>query len=117
MLSAVNELRHAQWLWVHDLSAPDPLYLLPVLIVVSMFLSQKMTPMPQMDAAQAKMMQVMMPVMIGFISLNLPAGLGVYWFAGNLIAVITQYLMNNSKQAKEIREHLAKREARKGKKG
>jgi YidC/Oxa1 family membrane protein insertase len=115
MLNAVNELRHAPWLWVKDLSAPDPLYLLPVLIVVSMYFSQKMTPMPQMDAAQARMMQVMMPLMIGFISINLPAGLGVYWFTGNFIAIITQYLMNNSRTAREIREHLAKREAKRGK--
>jgi YidC/Oxa1 family membrane protein insertase len=115
MLNAVNELRHAPWLWVKDLSAPDPFYLLPVLIVVSMYFSQKMTPMPQMDAAQARMMQVMMPMMIGFISLNLPAGLSVYWFSGNLIAIGTQYAMNNSKTAREIRAHLAKREAKKGK--
>jgi len=117
MLGAVNELRHAPWIWVHDLSAPDPIYLIPLLIVVTMYLSQKITPMPQMDAAQAKMMMVMMPIMMGFISLNLPAGLGVYWFSGNIINMGTQYLMNNSKQAREIREHLAKRDARKGKKG
>jgi membrane protein insertase Oxa1/YidC/SpoIIIJ len=61
------------------------------------------------------MMQVMMPMMIGFISLNLPAGLSVYWFSGNLIAIGTQYAMNNSKTAREIRAHLAKREAKKGK--
>ena len=115
MLNAVNELRHAPWLWVKDLSAPDPYYLLPVLIVVTMYFSQKLTPMPQMDAAQARMMQVMMPIMIGFISLNLPAGLSVYWFAGNLIAIGTQYAMNNSRTAREIREHLAKRDARRKK--
>jgi YidC/Oxa1 family membrane protein insertase len=113
MLSAVNELRHAPWLWVNDLSAPDRFYILPVLIVVTMYFSQKLTPMPQMDAAQVKMMQVMMPIMIGFISINLAAGLSVYWFAGNLIAIATQYMMNNSKMAREIREHVAKRETRK----
>lgn len=116
MLSAVNELRHAHFLWVRDLSSPDPWYLLPAGILVSMFFMQRMTPMTGMDPAQAKMMQVMMPVMIGFFSITLPSGLGVYWMTGNLIGILTQYLMNNSKTAREIREHLAKRDARRGKK-
>lgn len=117
MLMTVNELRHAQWMWLKDLSAPDPYYVLPLGIMVSMYFMQKMTPMTGMDPAQVKMMQVMMPVMIGVFSFTLPSGLGVYWLAGNMIGIVTQYLMNNSKHAREAREHLAKREARKGKKG
>ena len=116
MLSAVNELRHAHWLWIHDLSSKDPLFLLPVLIVVTMFVMQRITPMTGMDPAQAKMMQVMMPMMIGFVSVSLPAGLGVYWVTGNIIGFGTQYLMNNSKHAREVREHLAKKAEKKGKK-
>jgi YidC/Oxa1 family membrane protein insertase len=116
MLNAVNELRHANWLWIKDLSAPDPWYLLPVAIVVSMFFMQKMTPMTGMDPAQAKMMQVMMPVMIGFFSMSLPSGLGVYWFMGNLLGIVSQYAMNNTPHAREIRAHLAERQARKDKK-
>jgi YidC/Oxa1 family membrane protein insertase len=116
MLNAVNELRHAHWMWIKDLSAPDTWYLLPAGILVSMYFMQRMTPMTGMDPAQAKMMQVMMPVMIGFFSITLPSGLGVYWLTGNLIGIATQYLMNNSKHAREIRAHLAKREVRKGKK-
>jgi YidC/Oxa1 family membrane protein insertase len=115
MLSAVNELRHAPWLWIHDLSSKDPLYLLPVLIVVTMFVMQRITPMTGMDPAQAKMMQVMMPMMIGFVSVTLPAGLGVYWVTGNIIGFGTQYLMNNSRHAREVREHLAKKAEKKGK--
>jgi YidC/Oxa1 family membrane protein insertase len=110
MLSVVNELRHAPWLWISDLASPDPYYILPVLIVATMFVMQRITPMTGMDPMQAKMMQTMMPVMIGVISLNLPAGLGVYWAAGNIIGWGTQYLMNNSRAAREAREHLAKRE-------
>jgi YidC/Oxa1 family membrane protein insertase len=113
MLNAVNELRHANWLWIKDLSAPDPWYLLPIAIVISMFFMQKMTPMQGMDAAQAKMMQVMMPVMIGFISMSLPAGLGVYWFMGNLLGIVSQYAMNNTPKAREIRAHLAERATKK----
>lgn len=115
MLMAVNELRHAQWLWVKDLSSPDPYYVLPIAIVVSMYVMQKITPMTGMDPAQVKMMQTMMPLMIGAISFSLPAGLGVYWVAGNLIGFAIQYAMNNSKTAREIKEHLAKREAKRKK--
>jgi YidC/Oxa1 family membrane protein insertase len=115
MLSAANELRHANWLWVKDLSSPDPYYILPVAIVVTMYVMQRITPMTGMDPTQAKMMQTMMPLMIGAISFSLPAGLGVYWVAGNLIGFALQYAMNNSKTAREIREHLAKREGKRKK--
>lgn len=116
MLSVANELRHAHWLWVKDLASADPLYVLPILITVTMFVMQRITPMTGMDPAQAKMMQVMMPLMIGGISFTLPAGLGVYWVTGNLIGFLTQWYMNNTAHAKEVREHLAKR-AEKKKKG
>ncbi|HUR37171.1 MAG TPA: membrane protein insertase YidC [Terriglobales bacterium] len=115
MLSAANELRHANWLWVKDLSSPDPIYVLPVAIVVTMYVMQKITPMTGMDPAQAKMMQTIMPLMIGAISFSLPAGLGVYWVAGNIIGFALQYGMNNSKTARDIREHLAKRETKRKK--
>jgi YidC/Oxa1 family membrane protein insertase len=115
MLNAVNELRHANWLWIKDLSAPDPWYLLPIAIIVSMFFMQKMTPMTGMDPAQARMMQFMMPVMIGFFSMSLPSGLGVYWMMGNVLGIISQYAMNNTPHAREIRAHLAERNTRKGK--
>jgi YidC/Oxa1 family membrane protein insertase len=115
MLSTVNELRHAPWLWIHDLSSPDPLHLLPVAIVISMFIMQRATPMTGMDESQARMMQVMMPLMIGGISWTLPAGLGVYWVTGNIIGYLLQLAMNNTKTAREIRAHLAKRAAKKGK--
>ncbi len=113
MLGSANELRNAHWLWVKDLSSPDPYHLLPIGIVISMFVMQRITPMAGMDAAQAKMMQTMMPLMIGLISWSLPAGLGVYWIAGNVIGWGTQYIMNNTPHAKEVRAHLAKRAAKK----
>lgn len=113
MLSTVNELRNAHWLWIHDLSSPDPWHLLPVVIVISMFMMQRATPMAGVDAQQAKMMQVMMPLMFGGISWSLPAGLGVYWVTGNLIGWGVQIVMNNTPMAKEIRAHLNKRAAKK----
>ena len=112
MLSSANELRNAHWFWVKDLSSPDPYHLLPIGIVISMFVMQRITPMAGMDAAQAKMMQTMMPLMIGLISWSLPAGLCVYWVAGNMIGWGQQYIMNNTPHAREVRAHLAKRAAK-----
>jgi YidC/Oxa1 family membrane protein insertase len=116
MLSTVNELRHAPWMWVHDLSSPDPWKLLPLTIIVTMFVMQRITPMTGMDPAQAKMMQTMMPLMMGLISWNLPAGLGVYWVTGNLIGFVQQYYMNKGRHAQEIRGQIAKRDQRRKKK-
>jgi YidC/Oxa1 family membrane protein insertase len=115
MLATVNELRHAHWLWIKDLSSPDPWKLLPILIVVTMFLMQRATPMAGVDPSQAKMMQVMMPIMFGGISWSLASGLGVYWITGTLVGWGLQIIMNNTPMAKEIRAHLAKRAAKKNK--
>ncbi len=115
MLSTVNELRHAPWMWVHDLSSPDPWKLLPLTIIVTMFVMQRITPMTGMDPAQAKMMQTMMPLMMGLISWNLPAGLGVYWVTGNLIGFVQQYYMNRGRNAQTIRGQIMKREQRRRK--
>ena len=61
MLGVAIELRQAPFLWLHDLSSPDKLFILPVLIVVSTFFVQKMTPNAGMDPAQQRMMTFMMP--------------------------------------------------------
>jgi YidC/Oxa1 family membrane protein insertase len=113
MLASATELRHAHWLWISDLSAKDPLYILPIGIIVSMYIMQKITPMSGMNPQQAKMMQTMMPLMIGFISWALPAGLCVYWVTGNIFGYAQQKIVNNMRFAREIREHLEKRNRRK----
>ena len=115
MLNVAMDLRHAPWLWIKDLSAPDPRYVLPVSIVVTMFLLQRMTPQGGMDPAQQKMMNLMMPVMMGFISFNLPAGLGLYWCAGQVIMIAQQAAMNRSSLGREMREMMAKRARKKEK--
>jgi YidC/Oxa1 family membrane protein insertase len=112
MLGVAIELRHARWLWVPDLSSPDPHYILPIGIVLSTYFVQKMTPTSGMDPTQQKMMSVMMPVMLGVISWNLASGLGVYWVAGNVIAIVQQLFMNRSAFGREMREH-AEKHARK----
>jgi YidC/Oxa1 family membrane protein insertase len=115
MLGVAIDLRHAHWLWIFDLSSPDPHYILPIGIIITMFLTQRMTPQAGMDPVQQKMMNFMMPVMIGFISLNLAAGLCLYWCVGNIIAIIQQSVMNRTSLGREMREMMEKR-ARKAKK-
>jgi len=110
MLNSAVELRHQPFaLWIHDLTAPDRLNLgfsidlpmighldgLPVLTIlmgVTMFLQQKMTP-SQGDPRQEKIMLIM-PVMFTFFSINFPAGLVLYWFVNNLLSIAQQYLIN-----------------------
>ena len=115
MLGVAIDLRHANWLWIHDLSAADPLHLLPIGIIITMFLTQRMTPQAGMDPAQQKMMNFMMPIMIGVISWNLAAGLNLYWSMSQLLGIAQQVGMNRSSLGREMREMMEKR-ARKAKK-
>ena len=115
MLNVAMDLRHAPWLWIHDLSAPDPWHILPVAIIVTMLLMQRMTPQAGMDPAQQKMMNVMMPGMLGIMSWNLPAGLGLYWSAGQVIGIVQQSVMNRTSLGREMREMMAKRARKKDK--
>jgi YidC/Oxa1 family membrane protein insertase len=93
MLSISIELRRAPWaLWITDLSQADPYYVLPILLAVSMFIIQKMTP-TTVDPAQAKMMMIM-PVMFAFMFLRAQAGLTLYWMAGNLVGIGQQIFIN-----------------------
>jgi YidC/Oxa1 family membrane protein insertase len=115
MLSVALDLRHAHWLWIHDLSAADPLYLLPIFMVVSMLITQKMTPQAGMDPAQQRMMNIMMPLMMGFIFFRLPAGLNLYYAESNLISIAQQAVMNRTSLGREMREMMAKRARKKDK--
>ena len=115
MLGAALDLRHAPWLWIRDLSSPDPWHLLPIGIIITMLLTQRMTPQPGMDPAQQKMMTFMMPLMLGVISWNLAAGLCLYWSEGNLIAIVQQAIMNRTSLGREMREIALKRARKKEK--
>ena len=80
------ELRHSAFaFWIHDLSAPDPYYVLPIVMGASQWVSQKMTPTTG-DPAQQKMMQLM-PVFFTFLFLNFPSGLVLYWLVNNLLTI------------------------------
>ena len=85
------ELRHAPFmLWVQDLSAKDPYFVLPILYGLSMFIVTKMSPTPpNMDPMQAKMLQ-WMPVMMTGLFLFFPSGLCLYWLVSNIITIAQQ---------------------------
>jgi YidC/Oxa1 family membrane protein insertase len=112
MLLHTIELRQAPWLWIHNLAAPDPLHILPVFFIVTMFLVQYLTPSPGMDPAQQKMMAFTMPVFFGFMTWNLSSGLALYWAFGNVINVIQQAIMNRTGIGKQMRDIAAKRAAK-----
>jgi YidC/Oxa1 family membrane protein insertase len=109
MLGTAIDLRHASWGWIHDLSSPDPYWLLPISMVISMLVMQRMTPTPGVDPAQQKMMMWMMPLFMGSIFFNLAAGLNLYYAESNLISVAQQLVMNRSSLGQQMKDLAAKR--------
>jgi YidC/Oxa1 family membrane protein insertase len=93
LLSAVD-LRHAPWIgWIHDLSAPDPWFVLPVIYAVTAYLQVKLSPTPVTDPVQAKVMQFM-PIAFSVMFLFFPSGLVLYWLINNCIQIFQQWHMN-----------------------
>jgi YidC/Oxa1 family membrane protein insertase len=93
-LTGAIELRHAPWIgWIHDLSAKDPYYILPIAMAITMYLMTKMTPQTTVDPAQQKMMGLM-PLMFAAFFFTLSSGLNLYMFTSNLIGVGQQYYLN-----------------------
>jgi len=84
------ELRHAPFMfWIQDLSVQDPYYILPILMGVSMFFIQKMSPATVQDPMQQKIMKFM-PVVFTFFFLWFPAGLVLYWLMSNIVTLVQQ---------------------------
>jgi len=93
MLSGSIELRHAPFiLWIHDLSAQDPYYILPVLMGITMFFIQKMSPTTVTDPMQQKIM-TFMPVIFTVFFLWFPSGLVLYYIVSNLVTILQQQLI------------------------
>ena len=113
VLENAIELRQAHWYWVPDLSGPDPLYILPILYIFTMFLVQYISPSPGMDASQRRMMAFVMPIMFGFFMLHFPSGLSLYWMVGNVISLVIQIWINHSSLGKELHAIAARRAAKK----
>ncbi|MCX8514735.1 MAG: membrane protein insertase YidC [Burkholderiales bacterium] len=92
LLSSV-ELRQAPFLWIKDLSQPDPYYILPVILAGTMFLQTFLNPPPS-DPVQAKMMKIM-PIAFSIMFFLFPAGLVVYWLINNILSMSQQWYVNN----------------------
>jgi len=93
LLSHAIELRHAPFmLWITDLSVKDPYYITPILMTLTMWLQQQMTP-PTGDAAMRRVMNLM-PFMMGFFFKDVPAGLVLYWLVQNVLTIVQQMLLN-----------------------
>jgi YidC/Oxa1 family membrane protein insertase len=96
------ELRHSPFFgWIHDLSAQDPYFILPLLMGASMFMIQKMSPTTVTDPMQQKIM-TFMPVMFTFFFLWFPSGLVLYWLVSNIVTLIQQTLIYRSLEKKGL---------------
>jgi YidC/Oxa1 family membrane protein insertase len=90
VLLASVELRNAPfYLWIHDLSAQDPYYVLPVLMMISMLVQTRLNPVPP-DPVQAKVMMIM-PFAFGIMFFFFPAGLVLYWLVNNILSIAQQW--------------------------
>ena len=98
-----TELRHAEFvLWLTDLSAKDPYYVLPILFGASMFITQKLQPMTVTDPMQQKMM-TFMPVIFSVFFLWFPSGLVLYWLVSNLISIVQMLIIYRGMEKKGIK--------------
>ena len=89
------ELRQADFiLWIHDLSIPDPYFVLPLLMGVTMFIQQKLNPAP-MDPVQAKVMSVL-PVVFTVFFAFFPSGLVLYWVVNNTLSIAQQWMITRN---------------------
>ena len=87
------ELRQQPWMgWIQNLTAPDPYFVLPALNLLTMWLTQKLSPTPGMDPLQKKMMQ-MMPLVFGVMMAFFPAGLVLYWVTNGALGLLQQWYM------------------------
>lgn len=98
VLSVAIELRGAHWLWVTDLSQPESSFirLLPIGMLVTQVILQKMTPVASPDPSQQRLMMVMMPVMLTVLFYSASSGLVLYWLTGNVVGIVQQYFFNKA---------------------
>ena len=102
MFYALRDLTYTgdpHFLWLETLSNPDPYYILPVLSALTTFIQQKQTTAEVNQ--QMKMMMIIMPIFIGWISLNFPAGLVLYWATMNIMQILQQWWMYRGVEAEK----------------
>ena len=101
-LTVSLDVRHAPWaLWIKDLSTPDPYYVLPIIMCVTMIASTAFTPQPATDDPAMKMQRVMMiwlmPIMLTWLFFfSAPSGLVLYWMVSNVVGVAIQLVINKA---------------------
>jgi len=102
------EMRQAPFmLWIHDLSAPDPYYILPIVMGITMIIQTKLNPTPP-DPIQAKVMMIM-PIAFSVFFFFFPAGLVLYWVVNNTLSIAQQwYVTHGVEQAKAAAKGHAK---------
>jgi len=94
---------YVQFLWLPSLGEPDPMYILPVLSALSTWIMSKQTGSGATGAAaqQQKIMTIFMPLFIGYISLNFPSGLVIYWIVSNVFQFVQQHFIYKGLEAKK----------------
>jgi len=108
LLIVAIEFRHSPFIfWIQDLSVKDPYYITPILMGITQFISQKMTPSAG-DATQKKMMLIM-PVIMTIFFMNFQSGLVLYWLTNNVLQIGQQYIMNRHMKKKKKESHAKKR--------
>jgi len=96
VLLNADELQGAPWIgWITDLSRQDPYFILPILMGITMFIQQKITPNTMTDPTQKKIFQ-WLPVIMTFFFLTFPAGLVLYWLVNNILTIAQQYYINSA---------------------
>jgi YidC/Oxa1 family membrane protein insertase len=109
MLKNAIELRHANWLYLSDLSAPDHFHIIPIATITLMFAMQRMMPAAGMSKEQQRMMNMMTPVMIGLFTWSVASGLGLYIITGTVVQIVQQMIMNQTDMGREMRAMAEKR--------
>ncbi len=104
MLRTSIEFRHSPFvLWIKDLSVKDPFYVTPILMGITQYINQKMTP-TSADPTQQKMMLIM-PVVMTLFFMNFSSGLVLYWLTNNVLQIGQQYIMNRLRQKQKSETH------------
>jgi len=112
MLRNAIELRHAGWLYLSDLSAPDHWHIIPIATIVLMVAMQRMMPAAGMSKEQQRMMNMMTPVMFALFTWTVASGLGLYIITGTVVQIIQQTIMNRTPMGREMRALAEKRAAK-----
>ncbi len=115
VLLNADELQGAPWiLWIKDLSAPDPYFVLPVLMGLTMYIQQKITPNTMTDPMQQKIF-MWLPAIMTIFFINFPSGLVLYWLVNNILTILQQLYINKAYQKYREQQKLKLKEKPKAK--